>query len=180
MTSDTYPWSGRLAGRWGHCAPESLMVAIVGVIVLKLRPIEDPILGLTAGLGLLAFILATWLVMRRHDRGLCEHCVASMPLNPSAMAVRYQRRFWLTHTGTELRFVIPYLAVLIGLGFATSPAGVAAWVLAQSTMIYAILAYATHRRLQPWCPWCKEGGGGADKEEPAIPDPVPSDRRQLV
>lgn len=179
MISNTYPGSGRLVGWWGHCAPQSLMVAIFAVILLKLRPVEDPFLNLTVAVSLMAFILSTWLVMRRHDRGLCEHCMASMPLNPSAMAVRYKRRFWLTHTGSEMRFVIPYLVVLIGLGFATTPIGVIAWTIAQTTMIYAILAYATHRRLQPWCPWCREGGGGAD-EEAVTPDPVPSDHRQLV
>jgi hypothetical protein len=178
MISNAYPESGRLARRWGHYAPESLMVAIVGVIVLKLRPVEDPLASLTIAIGLLTFILCTWLVMRRHDRGLCEHCMASMPLNASEAAVRYQRRFWLAHTGSEMRFVIPYLAVLIGLGFATTPVGVVAWVLAQTTMIYAILAYSTHRRLQPWCPWCSNGGGGQD--ETVTPDPLPSDHRQLV
>jgi hypothetical protein len=178
MSSNAYAESGRLTGWWGHYAPQALMVSIFGVIVLKLRPVEDPLLGLTIAVGLLSFILCTWLVMRRHDRRLCEHCMASMPLNPSAQAVRYKRRFWLSHTGSEMRFVIPYLAVLIGLGFATTPVGVVAWVLAQTTMIYAILAFATHRRLQPWCPWCRNGGGG--DEELVTPDPVPSDHRQLV
>lgn len=179
MISNAYPRSGRLAGWWGHCAPQSLMIAIVAVIVLKLRPVEDPLMELTVVLGLVSFVLCTWLVMRRHDRGLCEHCMASMPLNPSAMAVRYRRRFWLAHTGSELRFVIPYLAVLVGLGFATTPAGVGAWVLAQLSIVYPILAYSTHRRLQPWCPWCRDGGGGADKDS-VTPDPLPSDHRQLV
>jgi hypothetical protein len=180
MTSDTYPWSGRLAERWGHFAPQALIVSIMAVIVLRLRPPADPAASLGASVALVAFVLASWLLMRRHDRGLCEHCMAAMPLNPSELAVRYRRRFWVSHTGAEPRYVIPYFVVLLGSNFLTSPIGQLVWALAQTTMIYLILAYSTHRRLQPWCPWCKEGGGGADKEEPAIPDPVPSDRRQLV
>ena len=74
--------------------------------------------------------------------------------------------------------VLPYLAVLIGSNFAPGTFGRLAWALVQSSMIFLILAYSTHRRLQPWCPWCREGGGGDD--EPATPDPAPDGRRQLI
>jgi hypothetical protein len=180
MTSPAYPWSARLAERWGHFAPGALITSIVGVILIRERPPADPALALDVSVTLIAFVLASWLMMRRHDRGLCEHCLAAMPLNPSELAVRYRRRFWLSHTGAEPRFVVAYLVVLIGSNFATSPAGHVVWILAQTSMIYVILAYSTHRRLQPWCPWCRDGGGGADDNRPAAPDPLPEDRRQLI
>ncbi|MCU1659234.1 MAG: hypothetical protein JWO57_3890 [Pseudonocardiales bacterium] len=180
MTSNAYQGSGGFAGRWGHFAPELLMASIGAVIVLGLRPVYGP-LSLTVSLGLVAFVLASWLMMRRHDRGLCEHCLTSMPLNPSEMAARYRRRFWVSHTGAERRYVIPYLIVLIGSNFATSPAGRVGWAVVQTSMIYLILAYSTHRRLQPWCPWCREnGGGGEHGRDPVTPDPVPGNRRQLI
>lgn len=180
MTGAAYPWSARLAERWGHCAPQALMVSIVAAILLRLRPPADATAALGASVALISFVLASWLLMRRHDRGLCEHCMAAMPLNPSEQAVRYRRRLWLLHTGAERRFVIPYLVVLIGSNFAPGPSGQLFWALMQTSMIYLILSYSTHRRLQPWCPWCRGDGGGEDAEEPATPDPVPGDQRQLI
>jgi Na+/melibiose symporter-like transporter len=179
MSGAAYPWSERLYGRWGHFAPELLIGAIGAVIVLGLHPIAGP-LALGASFGLVSFVLVSWLLMRRHDRSLCEHCVADMPLNPSELAARYNRRFWMSHAGAEPRFVLPYLAVLIGSNFATGTYGRFAWAIVQSSMIYLILAYSTHRRLQPWCPWCRGGGGGWDDHDPATPDPVPDGRRQLI
>jgi hypothetical protein len=46
-------------------------------------------------------------------------------------------------------------------------------------MIYLILSNTTHRRLQPWCPWCSQGGGGEEREE-VTPPPLPQDYSQLV
>jgi hypothetical protein len=180
MTSAAYPWAERLAERCGHLAPQALIVAIMGVILLRMRPPADPALALSASVALIAFVVASALLMRRHDRSLCEHCVASMPLNPSELAMRYHRRFWLSHDGAQPGYVIPYFLVLIGSNFLPGRAGLLIWALVQTTMIYLILGYSTHRRLQPWCPWCRDNGGGTDKHEPATPDPLPSDHRQLA
>jgi hypothetical protein len=52
------------------------------------------------------------------------------------------------------------------------------WAIIQLSMIYLIMSQSTHRKLQPWCPWCSAGGGGSEVDEP---DPVlPQDDRQLV
>jgi hypothetical protein len=127
-------------------------------------------------------VIATWLIMRRHDRRLCEHCMSSMPLNPSEQAKRYKRRFWMAHTGSERRFMVPYLVVLIGSNFATSTVGRVFWACMQASMIFLILSYSTHRRLQPWCPWCQDGGGGSERthDDPVSPDPDPGKKLQLT
>ena len=44
--------------------------------------------------------------------------MATMPLNAAERAVKLHRRFWMAHTGSEKRFLIPYLVVLIGSNFA--------------------------------------------------------------
>ena len=75
--------------------------------------------------------------------------------------------------------MIPYFAVLIGSSFLPGQSGLLIWALVQTSMIYLILAYATHRRLQPWCPWCQSGDGGGE-DDPVSPDPVPEDHRQLI
>jgi hypothetical protein len=110
-------------------------------------------------------------MLRKHDRSLCEHCMLSMPLNPSEQAVKFQRRFWMSHTGADKKFMIPYLVVLIGSNFFPGTAGLYAWAVIQSSMVFLILSYSTHRRLQPWCPWCSDGGGGMDREQPWVPEP---------
>jgi hypothetical protein len=47
-------------------------------------------------------------------------------------------------------------------------------------MIYLIMSYVSHRRLQPWCPWCNNGGGGSDHDDDVTPPPLPDNDRELV
>ena len=84
-----------------------------------------------------------------------------MPLNPAARAQKLRRRFWMAHTGAEPRFLLPYMAVLVGANFATTQVGRYGWAAVQLSMIWLLLSYATHRKLQPWCPWCSDGEGGS-------------------
>jgi len=181
MSDTALPWSSRLMERWGHHSPALLIAAIGGAIVLAFNPLPF-FTGIAAAVALMAFVVATWLVMRRHDRALCESCLRSMPLNPSEQAKRYTRRFWMAHTGSEKRFMVPYIVVLIGSNFAPGIPGRVFWATMQASMIFLILSYATHRRLQPWCPWCAEGGGGADHkdDDPVTPEPVPNKKLQLT
>lgn len=173
-------WALRLADAWGHHSPELLSASVVAAIVVGLRP-PPGAFALTVPLALLLFVLGSWLMMRRHDRRLCEHCAAAIPLNAAEQAARSHRRFWMAHTGSERRFLIPYLAVLLGSNFglaATGTPGKIAWALIQASMVYLIMSHATHRRLQPWCPWCSDGGGGSKRDEVAPPPVLPD--RQLV
>lgn len=174
-----YPFSARVADTWGHLAPEVLSVSIVAAIIVGLQPPPGP-LAFTIPLALMAIVIATWLFMRRHDRRLCEQCVASMPLNASEKSVRYQRRFWMAHTGAQPRFLVPYLAVLIGSNFFPGTWGRIVWAVVQCSMIYLIMSHVTHRRFQPWCPWCSGGGGGSEHDEDVTPPPLPDNDRQLV
>lgn len=167
-----------LADRVGHYAHLFICAAIAGVVVVGLYPLPGA-LALTVPLALLLTVLASWLLMRQHDRRLCEQCAVTIPLNPGAQAETFRRRLWLTHAASEPRYLLPYLAVLIGSNFETSPAGRAVWALVQCTMIYLIISYVTHRRLQPWCPRCRGGDGGDDRDDIA-PPPPPGDRRLLV
>jgi len=173
--SDAQPWRGRC----GHWAPQLLIVAILGVIALGLRPAPPTLATLAVSTGLFGFVIATWLMMRQHDRRLCESCAAAMPLNPAEAAGRHRGAFWLVHRSNKPQYVLPYLAVLIASNFLTSASGRVVWALVQATMIYLILASTNHRKLQPWCPWCSGDGGGEDR--PSWDTDTPrGDRRQLV
>lgn len=169
----------RVADVWGHLAPEILSASILASILVGLRP-PPGLLGLTVPLSLMVVVLASWVLMRRHDRRLCEHCMASMPLNAAEKAIGYHRRFWMAHTGSERRFLIPYLTVLIGSNFFPGTWGHLAWALIQTSMIWLIVSNVTHRRFQPWCPWCSDGGGGSSRDDDVVPPPLPDNDRLLI
>src|SRR5690606_30701801 len=58
-------------------------------------------LGVAGGLGALT-ISALW------HRGLCEACIAAVPLNAPQLGARYKRQFAVIHalTGTRTRFTV--------------------------------------------------------------------------
>jgi len=166
VPSDSSP----LFERWGHHAGQILMFTIAGAIVLGTQPIGQTASGMMLSMSLAAFVIATWLAMRQHDRRLCEWCVASLPLDVEAAARQARYRFRLAHLGSEPNFLVPYFVVLVGTGFLHTQSGRLIWAIAQSTMIYLVMASDSHRKLQPWCPICRreEGGGGEDR---VTPDP---------
>ena len=170
---------GRSVDVLGHHAAQLLIGAIVAVVMLPFLPLPG-VFVFTLPLALFGFVILCWVLMRQHDRRLCELCMLSMPLNPSEQSVRYKRRFWVAHSGGEPRVVVPYLIVLIGSNFVIDTITRIGWALIQSTMIYLIMSYSTHRRLQPWCPWCRGDGGGGREDEDATPPPPPVDRHQLI
>ena len=176
------PEPGRAARLWGHWGSQILIAAILVTIALVLRPLpyDSPVATLVPVL-LALVVIASWLSMRQHDRRLCEHCARSMPLNPAQDAVRFRRRLELAHLAGDRRVVVGYLVLLLASNLALEPAWVPSvvgrpvWAAVQSTMIYLMLSHDTHRRLQPWCPQCR--GGGGDNEDADVPDPLPTSSR---
>lgn len=175
------PGPGDGSRRWGHWAPQVLIGAIAATVLLAVAPMPtgNPLTALTP-LLLLGVVIATWVQMRRHDRTLCEHCMAAMPLNPSLSAQRYERRLALAHLGQQPAAVLGYLAILLGadLAVAVAPDAVlhpvlALWACTQLSLVYLVLSHVTHRRLQPWCARCGGGGG----EDVQAPEPAPFDSR---
>ena len=175
------PWasgdSGAAARRLGHHASTMLITAIVAVVWIGLYPPQGAFM-FAVPVAVFAFVIASWLLMRQHDRRLCEQCVGHMVLNPAQLAKRQQLRLRIAHLGSDLRVVIPYFAVLVGSNFIPGTVGRAVWALATLSLIYPILAQNAHRRLQPWCPQCSDGGGGQDVD--TSPPVLPHDDRELV
>jgi hypothetical protein len=171
--SGATPWPGKMAAWWGHRSSRLLIGAIMGSILLRLRPLPaGTVISLMVPIALMALVITSWLLMRKHDRRLCESCMSTMPLNAAAVAARRIRRFRVTHLGSNKVLVVGYLIVLVGSAFVPGTFGLIVWTAAQLSMIYLVLAYSSHRTLQPWCPWCSDNGGGHDQEVDA-PDPVP-------
>jgi hypothetical protein len=165
----------RIVAAWGHYGGESLIAAIGASILVGVYP-QRGALGLLLAVAIIVLVIGSFLAMRKHDRQLCETCMMHMPLNPSGEAERKRLRFWVAHTGTQPRFFVPYLAVVLGSSLAYDVIGPIAWAMIQSTLIYLVLAQVTHRRLQPWCPWCRNGGD----ELLDTPESLPSDDRLLL
>ena len=173
MGGYTSGWSepSRTSERLGHHGAAMLNFSILAAVAVGLFP-PPGLLGLTLPLALMIFVLFGWVLMRQHDRGLCEQCVREMPLDPAGRAQTLRRRFWMAHLGSQPRFLLPYFAVLIGSNFTTTSYGRWGWALAQLSLVYLVLSYTTHRKLQPWCPWCRSDGGGekVDDPDPVVPD----------
>lgn len=175
--SHSESWRDRTADSLGHRAPEILIVSIVAFVLLGLKP-NPGMYAVSGSVGLFGVVVTAWLLMRQHDRRLCEHCMLSMPLNPAETAARYQRRFWMAHTGSEPRFMAPYAIVMLASNFATSTIGRLCWAAIYLSTVYLVMSYQTHRKLQPWCPWCSEHGGG-DHVEDVPPELTPDDRQRV-
>lgn len=168
---------GRAIDVLGHYATEMLIGAIVAVVLVPVLPLPG-LFTVTVPLALFGLVIVAFLLLRDHDRRLCEMCMLSMPLNAAERASVYQLRFWLAHSALDPRIVVPYMVVLIGSNFVIPIITLVGWAAIQLTMVYLVLAYSTHRKLQPWCPWCSEGGGGSHVDE--LPPVLPNDDRQLV
>lgn len=169
------------ADRVGHWGPQILIGSILATIALVIRPLPyDSPAATLLPVCLFVLVIGSWLLMRHHDRRLCERCLSSMPLNAAEVAARHHRRLAVTHLGSDRRLVIGYLAVLIGSNVLLAEAtvlpgrlGAYLWAAIQATMIYLVLSYSTHRRLQPWCARCN-GRGGGEREDSDAPQPQPS------
>ena len=176
---ESVPRPGGVVRRWGHWGSQVLIAAILVTIAIVLRPLpsDSPAVTLVPILLVLT-VVTSWRLMRQHDRRLCEDCLRGLPLNPAQDADRFRRRLMLAHLAGDRRVVVGYLLLLLASNLALDPGpvpsvvGRALWAAVQSTMVYLMLAYGTHRRLQPWCPQC--GGGGGDRQDADAPDPLPT------
>lgn len=112
-----------------------------------------------------------------HERYLCARCVGALPLNPQAAVERAIIHLLVYHLVACHVRPVRLGAYLLGV------AAVQAMFLdhrqdAAVTAVLLTLPFATflgsalkHRRLRPWCPWCRSGGGGDDDglEDPGPP-----------
>ena len=178
MPSETHntPWFGPVARRWGHYGSVGLVLSVAAILALGLNPPgASGGSALVAPVAILTFALLSWSAMRQHDRRLCEICATSMPLNMIEVAARYRMRFSVVHAAAVKPFVVSYLAVLIGSDVVLLRGTMIerlVWAGIQSTMVYLVLAYASHRKYQPWCPQCRGGHGEGDRSDDHGPAPL--------
>jgi hypothetical protein len=157
----------------GHYAPR-LLIAVVAILILQtLMPMAPPFIAWLGLMVLLVLVLVLAASIFSHNRGLCERCIASVPLDASAVAVRYSTRFRVAHLFERKLFGVCYLAAVLGCSFVYAhPVGKYLCAAAQASLAYLLLVYVSHQRLQPWCPLCR--GGGEEQLTPTAPTPVSS------
>jgi hypothetical protein len=106
-----------------------------------------------------------------HNRHLCERCIASLPLDAATVARRYAMRFRVAHLFERKLFALCYLTAVVGSSFLYAhPVGRYGWAAVEASLVYLLLVYVTHQRLQPWCPHCENGG--EERTAPSRPTPV--------
>lgn len=107
--------------------------------------------------------VASW----RHERSLCQACVGDFPLDPQGQAQRRGRWLRIFHLSADRPFVAA--AVLLAVSVASFWVF---WAMVAVWSWWALEAWAGrwHRLLEPWCPFCRGGGGGPHE---CVPEPTP-------
>lgn len=107
--------------------------------------------------------------IRYHLNNLCEKCISEAPDDPDAEVTTHKRELRLFHS-PQIRAVTFALLLAWGVfAFRLSQRPHLAWWLVLADCLgLALLAYGgfimlTHRRLEPWCPYCRSGGGGSSE-----------------
>lgn len=123
-----------------------------------------------------------------HNRNLCLRDLNEAPLLNPQEAVDKHLSYLRRHHKRSWTLIITSLVGLIGCGILLGSTGTAypwPWfVRAAITVLVVVGAVAgyridrtnvVHDRLQPWCPWCRRGGG--EDDEAKQPTPVPGGTR---
>lgn len=106
-----------------------------------------------------------------HFREMCEKCIATMPLDPQKAIDKEKPLLWITH---KWWLRVGLLVASIATGALTKSTTVTHMACNSGYDVwfsFTIFAQLRHSRLEPWCPWCRRGGGGDDESE-EVPDPT--------
>jgi hypothetical protein len=159
----------------GHYAPGLLATLVGSMMVLALVPAASSYVAWQVLIVVLAIVAFLAFSILAHNRHLCERCIASMPLDAATVAGRYAIRFRVAHLFERKLFAFGYLTAVVGSSFLYfDPVGRYGWAVAQASLVYLLLVYVTHQRLQPWCPHCRNGG--QERTAPTNPTPVSTGR----
>lgn len=104
-----------------------------------------------------------------HRKKLCEHCMASMPLDLPAEAAAKRKWLRMYHFHGHTLSLIDLASVVIGTAASVRLLGA---VGIGAVEIVKHFTGTNHRRFHPWCPWCHDDDG-PDHPEPETPSPTP-------
>ena len=157
----------------GHYAPWLLTTLVGTLIVLTLVPAVSSSVAWQLLTMVQVAVIVLALSMFAHNRHLCARCLASVPLDAASASARYAVRFRVAHLFERKLYALAYLTLVFGSSLLYGhPVGRYGWATVQASLVYLLLVYVTHQRLQPWCPYCRNGGD--ERTVPTTPTPVSS------
>lgn len=116
-----------------------------------------------------------------HGRNLCPRDLDDALLDPQGAVDKNMRRLVWMHRPkvrllhAEAAFVVVGVLMISSLAYGWPWPARAVLMVAATTGValagYSSMAMRTHRRLYPWCPLCRRGGGGGTWSR--VPDPQP-------
>jgi uncharacterized membrane protein len=111
---------------------------------------------------------------RYHNARLCERCITATPLDPQASVDRWRRFLRMEHeTGRWLGVLVVVFGADVWVDSRYSWLTTVADCLFLAVLALTYSAEYIHRRLYPWCPFCRWGDEGGDHEEaPDVPAPT--------
>lgn len=118
----------------------------------------SPLSGLI-WLGSLLALIGGFILYWKHTKRLCEQCVKAMPLDPEGAAVKHSNKLVIVHwTDDNRKEYIAAFVVLVLVSLLTNTIGTIAYTVLSLSGIYIMRASDKHKVLQPWCPFCRNGG----------------------
>ena len=164
---------GRFWQRLGHHGTVIIALAVGASIPLGF--FGGAIAGYVSGV-LTEIMLVAFVLYFRHDAGLCERCVASMPLNAPDRVKQPRTRTMLRIRHAPLKVALTVFVAVEVLflwplhGWHRGAAGALGDVILAT---YWVSLYV-HRKVEPWCPWCHPRDDEGD--EGFVPDGPPGNR----
>lgn len=143
---------------------------LIAMVVFPL-PLPDPIYFVLVGILALLLVVGQSASLWHSYGDLCEKCISTMPLNPQAKAERQKRFLQTFHRmyGSPRRTMVTsaiQAALAVGtLASAFLAPDVVTSVLLEVMLLDLLVVHVTgnsHRKYQPWCPWCRDDGGHGD------------------
>jgi hypothetical protein len=152
-----------------YAGPVGITALVVNTVQMFVRSWLPLLAQLILSVATIVVLVGAILGLMYHSKRLCPECAVRLPLDCEAQAKKYRRRLSFVHGLNDHKRI--YWAVvlsLIVLCWNTGKIGFTAGLVLNLLGIYVILSVMQHSRLQPWCPWCKEGG-----EHEEVPDVKP-------
>jgi hypothetical protein len=128
-----------------------------------------------------ALLWLTWLASIAADGGyhqsrLCERCIAATPLDPQVAVNRWRPALrWAHRPGRKFLVLLGAVIAMNWIVYLHLAWWV--WIL----IALAVAGYASffvseyqHRKLYPWCPYCRWDDGGDEEVSPDVPAPTVS------
>lgn len=204
MRHDEAPRSERLGHVAQRVAIGAGVGAILADLAWALIGPGDTVFALAATGCTLVFVLGI-VAASNHDPAECLACIGAFPLEhidavverhmpslrgfhlmvellTSVMRGLLSLWWWLRRGRARTSYNVPLGVAVMVVWFPLTAASFLIprpWgsIAMMTTMVWFLTVCIRHRRLAPWCPWCRSGGGGGGGEE--APDPDPADRKQI-